>query len=460
MRLKMILIIILKRIIRDFNYMYSLVDFSYINFSGRMDAEFYRNNVNKNIIFVKLKDLCEFIETGPSGSVLRADNYISDGVSIVRPSNLDGWKCDNGRFVFADIKNIVKNKIKFYKKEDILIGRIGDFKCGIIDRGKCLISSNLLVIRVNKKLCNPYFLLAYLNSEKAKKQIENIVKKVSLSSININNFSEIEIPILSIKEQNIVGKRVKKALKLLRESKNDYNRAERILRGLISSVDGEAGIIKNFCDFSILKKAKRMDAEFFVNDSYNILQKLKYLLLHKISEISRGIEPGRDMYTKNGILFLRPSNISKFGIDDKSQKFVSEKYYKKISDKYQPRRNEVLLVKDGKIGVACKMTNFVKAIISSGVVRINVNEEFDPSYIAMCLNSEFCIRQMVRQSGGSLVPHLNIDSINNIKIPLADAKTQKIISQLAGDSFYKFNRAVEILRKNAESFSISKMSSS
>lgn len=432
--------------------MFNLVDFSYIKTSGRMDAEFYRNDGNTKINFVRLKDICEFIETGPAGSVLGANSYKRAGIKVIRPSNLDGWNCENGQFVFVDREKITKRKIKIYKKGDILAGRIGDFKCGIIDRGKCVISSNLLALRVNKKLCNPYFLLAYLNSESAYKQIQRITKKVSLSSINTVSLSGFEVPLLPLKTQMIIVRQVQKAFKLLKQSKAEYCRADQILRDKIFFGYERDNLVDNFFRSSQLNENKRMDAEFYCDNVSIDGQSVDYRKLSEIGNIKKGIEPGRKLYSKNGVVFLRPSNIGKSGFINKSQKFISMKYYKKIADKYQPGKDEILLVKDGKIGFACVITNFEKAIISSGIVRIKVREGLNPYYVAMCLNSEYCTREMIKQSEGSLVPHLNINSINKINIPIADNKTQKIISKLAVNSYYKYNLGVEILKKTAEFF--------
>lgn len=436
--------------------MYILLNFVNMKAASRMDAEFYKSYRKTEINFVRLKDLCKFIDSGPAGSVLDALSYKAAGVKVIRPSNIDGWNCENGQFVFIDRAKIAKRKIRIYIKGDLLVGRIGDFKCGIVEREKCVISSNLLALRVNKKLCNPYFLLAYLNSDSAYEQIKSIAKKVSLSSINTNSFSNFEIPLLPLKTQKIIAKQVKEAFKLIQESKVAFLCADQILRKKIFFNEERDILTRNFFRLSQLNENKRMDAEFYCNNIRSKIKNVTYRKLGEIGYIQNGIEPGRKMYSKNGALFLRPSNIGKLGFINKSQKYISMKYYKKISDKYQPGIGEVLLVKDGKIGFACVVVKLSKSIISSGIVRIKVGKEFDAAYIALCLNSEICTGEMMQNIEGSLVPHLNIQAIRNLAIPIVDLETQKTIVRLMSASYLKYNQATELLKKAVKATSQTK----
>lgn len=434
----------------DFKFMQNRINFSMLNSSGRMDAEFFDNLYIKDFKFVKLGDLCEFIETGPAGSVMSAGSYVSSGIKITRPSNLDGWTCENGQYVYADRKNIVKNKIKLYRKGDILIGRIGDFKCGIITGEKRAISSNLLALRLKKGISDPYFLLAYLNSENARVQIGQIAKRVSLSSVNIHNISKLKIPVISFKHQSNLGKRVKKALKLLRDSADYYERACELFKKETCRVLINSKVKSNTHNFANIKKMKRMDAEFFVDEEFNFFINCAKVHLGEIAEITTGIEPGRSKYKKAGHVFLRGSNVSKYGLIDKSQKYLSGEIFKKLMNKFQPEVGEILFVKDGKIGTACVVTKKVSGIISSGIVRIKVKNQFDPYYISFCLNFEDTVNEIIKNSGGSLVPHLNIQYIKTIPIPLIEKKLQKAISELVKDSHTKFNKAYYILNKAVE----------
>jgi len=205
----------------------SFINYSEISSLNRLDAEYFHprflrfQKKLKGGIYKKLSDLCEFIQSGPAGSTLPASSYIRDGISVLRPSNLNGWSCDNGSDVFVRSEYCEEKGIELYGKRDLLITRVGDLKFGIVEaegEEKFAISPNVIGVRTKNNLLDPYFLLAFLNTEFGFEQIKRGVKKASLSSVAMSDIATIQIPQISIEKQRGIGKLVRSGLKKIRKS--------------------------------------------------------------------------------------------------------------------------------------------------------------------------------------------------------------------------------------------------
>lgn len=426
----------------------SIVNYSNIINSSRLDAEYFQRKFLKlqkkfeKEKYSKLNELCEFICAGPAGSALLSSRYTAAGIKVYRPSNLNGWNCDNSGFVYISKKYCKEHRLPLYKKGDLLITRIGDIKFGAIegDSDPATISPNLIVLRTKKDLLDPFFLLAFLNTKFGITQIQRGKKVVSLASVGIGHIANILIPPISLEEQLKIGERVKMGLKNIRLAKLLYSDAEKNLMRAINSNKIEES--ERFASINLkeLKEKQRADAQYFLQLKKSNPSKIKTVQIEKIAKIFRGIDPGRKTYQKNGKIFLRVSNISKYGILDKSQKYINQKLFKNLCKKYQPSIGEILLVKDGKPGVSCVVVKPIEGITSEGIVRLKLKKNLTPEYVSLCINSPFCQSHIHANIDGTLMPHLKIEQIKKLKIPLASSGQRKNLTNAIKKSVNLFQK--------------------
>lgn len=429
----------------------SILNHSDILSANRLDAEYFQPKFLEPFKkiqegkYKKLHELCEFVRVGPAGSALPASVYTSSGIKIIRPSNLNGWNCNDEDPVFISGEYGKKNNLNIYQNGDILIGRIGDIKFGIVsEKGNApvTISPNIIAVRSGKELLDPYFLLAFFHTKFGLPQIRRGEKIAALSSLGIKQVANVLVPALPLKEQIKIGNAVKRGLKKIQLAKILYVQAEKILAQTIGLDKTEENRSSMVINHEKLRNARRADAEYFLAQKYTIREPIKTIQIDEIAEIFRGIEPGSKAYQKSGKLFLRVSNISKYGLLDKSQKYVNNGLYEKLQKKYQPRAGEILLVKDGKPGVAFALAEPIEGLISEGIVRLQIkcHAEFipigsgrdqndtktiSPEYISLCINSPICRSQIQSHTDGSLVPHWKIEQIKKLRIPVSSLKVRK-----------------------------------
>ena len=134
-------------------------------------------------------------------------------------------------FVSKDLKPIKADDKKKYDKfvvEDgdiIITAKNTTIKSAIYRSNgdyKAILSGNLIAIRVNQKKINPYYLKAFIDSEKGEMAIKSIQTGTSIISINANSLRDMKISLLPEAEQENIGNEYRKNLELLIELSEKY----------------------------------------------------------------------------------------------------------------------------------------------------------------------------------------------------------------------------------------------
>lgn len=196
--------------------------------------------------------------------------------------------------------------------------------------------------------------------------------------------------------------------------------------------------IKNFSD---TQASERIDAEYFQPMYEEVVKAVKsskkHAILGDVVSIKKCIEPGSEAYQDSGIPFLRVSNLSRFGINNDNQQFISEALYDTLKT-HQPKKGEILLSKDATPGIAYYLKDALcKTIPSGGILRVAVKDpdRICPEYLTLVLNSAIVQKQIERDAGGSIINHWLVDQVKNTLIPILPTSTQKQISEKVNQSF-------------------------
>jgi len=162
-----------------------------------------------------------------------------------------------------------------------------------------------------------------------------------------------------------------------------------------------------------------------------------YACLGDLVSIKKCIEPGSEAYQDNGVIFLRVSNLSKFGFKDGNQQYISEDLYKTLKQ-HQPKKGEILLSKDATPGIAYYLKDEPEKMVpSGGILRLKVKDEekLYPEYLTLVLNSVIVQKQIERDAGGSIINHWLVDQVKNTLIPILPIAKQKKIAETVNESF-------------------------
>lgn len=181
---------------------------------------------------VKLSELClDVIDCPHSTPVWR-----EAGIPIVRNYNLVDGQIDQSNLSYVD-QETYKDRIKRANPEpgDIIISREAPMGVvGIVPDGfKCCLGQRLVLLKVDKSKCNPYYLLYSLMSDYVQVQISRINQTGSIvSNLNIPDLKKLKVPYVDRDYQ----KRIIDVLKCLDSKRLNSLKITNVLKDLIKSI--------------------------------------------------------------------------------------------------------------------------------------------------------------------------------------------------------------------------------
>jgi len=340
-------------------------------------------------------------------------------------------------------------------KEDMLVSMVRPVRNAVVlireDKENLVCSSGFAVIHPYKVQANYLFL--YFKTSFVPKLLDRCTTATEYPAINWNDVLNTPIYVGNEEFRVKVSFLINEYFALLEESHTLYPQAENLLLEELGLKDFKPKYEKTYtANLSDALSAHRIDAEYFQPAYEEVIEKLKgknielKSLRKFILRIQKGIEPGGEKYQNVGKPFIRVSNLSIYGFIGRDQKYLSEEIYQDLKENYEPKQGDVLLTKDATPGIAYVVKEEVEGIISSGIVKLQVNDrEINKEYLALCINSFIGKMQAERDCVGSIIFHWKPEQIKQIKIPLLPLSTQQKIVSLIQKSHEVRKKAKELL---------------
>ena len=231
---------------------------------------------------------------------------------------------------------------------------------------------------------------------------------------------------------------VTKYNKMVEESTYYYRLAEWTL---LQELYAETWITTTTANYSIknyltCKTSGRLDAEYYqskYDELFSKLSKFECDTIKNIASIKKSVEPGSEAYQDSGIPFVRVSDVTKFGISEPNV-FLSANDFS--LRELQPKKDTILLSKDGSVGIAYKVEEDMDYITSGALLHLSVfNQDYTPDYLTLVLNSIVVQLQAERDSNGAIIQHWKPSEIEQVIIPQLPKAIQNTLSAKIQESF-------------------------
>ena len=172
-------------------------------------------NIPKSWNVKKISDLKandrRAIAMGPFGSNIKAENFVAEGVPVIRGTNLNYSRYVGGNFVYLKEEKADELIGSNCKPGDLVFthrGTIG--QVGLIPHGKharYVISQSGMKLSLNPDLMDSNFLLYFFKSEFGQYQILKYESQVGVPSISnpLTSLKEIQVPVPKIEEQKAIA---------------------------------------------------------------------------------------------------------------------------------------------------------------------------------------------------------------------------------------------------------------
>ncbi|MBR4196609.1 MAG: N-6 DNA methylase [Synergistaceae bacterium] len=365
--------------------------------------------------------------------------YFDDGIPYLLSETVQTGYIDKSKIRYITLEKHETLRKSATRPRDVLVTKTGVYfgKSAVTpdDIQEANMSSHVAMIRLKDEY-NPYFVSAFLNCNYGYSQLRRRGVKATRPEIALLEFDDIRVPKMSDEFDSLIESITRQAMTAIADSESLYARAQSILNDAIHftpSAHSDSNITA--VSFSQVFSAGRMDAEYFMPKYDELLAHLETLPAKRLGEIvtiTKSIEPGSECYSTEGIPFIRVSDITETGITPPAIRipWTSE------NEKLYPKKDTILLSKDGTIGIAYKVDSDMEAVTSGALLHLRVTDsEVMPDYLALVLNSEAVRLQAERDSNGAIIKHWKPGDIARTVIPIFDSQTQQSISEHVRDSF-------------------------
>lgn len=215
------------------------------------------------------------------------------------------------------------------------------------------------------------------------------------------------------------------------------------------------GLESSELKLSELETGIRIDAELYKKELVFFERKIRAIAFSSLGEEVKLIKKGifdikADCYIKEGVPFVRISNLKGCLIDTSDIVFIPEEENEKNIVTCLSR-NDIILSKTAN--AAASLVNLDKCNTSQDTVAVKLkeNSHFLSHYVVIFLNTKYGLKQMQRWFTGNIQMHLNLeDCKENLLIPLYSICFQEVIKSLF-EEFIKVNAVSKATYKKAES---------
>ena len=418
----------------------------------RLEAKFYSIKTFLNKEFLLVDDI---LESAVYNSIYGL-NTKGLGYPILRMNEFETL------FIGTPKQHSIKFSEKDFKKhclkkDDILICRtngnpklIG--KSAFVAKDYPFVyESHLFKIRANRKLINSATLSVYLNTKYGKLEIERLSMQGNQSNFSLAKFKEVRIPKFSQSFCNLIEQKVYLSFSYFEKSKSLYKQAENLLLKELNLLDFKPTTqnisIKSFSES--FGSSGRLDSEYYLPKYDEVIKRIKiknFDKLENLVNIKKSIETGSEAYSDNGVEYIRVSNLTKFGLS-KSAIFIPYNFFEKEQlEELKPKKETILLSKDGTVGIAYSIKNESNIITSGAILHLTIkNKNILSEYLTLVLNSIVVQMQSQRDAGGSIIKHWKPSEIKEILIPIIDHSIQTQIKNKIKESFRLKEESKELL---------------
>jgi restriction endonuclease S subunit len=426
-------------------------DFRFDNFDFRLDSEYFKKS---NLELLEKLNITGYKKIGEF-------SYVTDGIhtsiDYSETSNINLISATSPRENFFDVSRKAfiselahkNNPRTAIQENDIILSTVGTIgNCAVATKSILPANSDRHVGIIR---CSDEFLPNYVSTFLLSKYGRFQTWRESTGNVQLNLFiykiRTLKIADLSNSFQGTIDNLIKEGHSKRQKSIEIYLTSETLLLetlGLnIFEPCKDVVNVKSFKE-SFLSSG-RLDAEYYQKKYEEITVRIKshkYDQLGNLVNIKKSIEPGSDAYQEEGVPFIRVSNLNKMGLSEPDIHLDGVKY----KDVVKPRKDTILLSKDGSVGIAYKVTEDMNAITSGAILHLSVKtDEVLPDYLTLILNSKVVQMQAERDAGGSILQHWKPSEIEQVEIPIIDKQTQEKIASLVSESFTLKKQSEQLL---------------
>jgi type I restriction enzyme S subunit len=336
------------------------------------------------------------IQTGPFGSQLKNEQYISGGTPVVTVEHIKDFRIID--FDFPSVTKEDKERLSKYlmKTGDILFTRVGsvDLSAFVSERQNgWIFSSRMLRVRPNNEI-NSRFLSYYFQQKSFREYILNISVGATMPSINTEILKSIPISYPPLPEQQAIAE-------------------------VLSSLDDKIDLLHRQ-NKTLEALAETLFKQWFIEEADEKWEKKS---LGELLTITSSKRIFYSEYVSSGIPFYRSKEIIELRNTGStaSELYITNERFNEIDSKFgSPREGDILMTSVGTLGVAYRVKANEKFYFKDGNITWFKDFKGLPSSVVyLWLTSKIGQKELSAITIGSTQQALTIEGLKSIsfKIP-------------------------------------------
>lgn len=394
------------------------------------------------------KDLVD----GPFGSDLKASEYLSSGVPIIRLQNVDRNQFINKNIRFISPQKANELKRHNFSKNDIILTKLGiplGKACFVPDYLEWgIIVADIVRLKINHGLISKKFLVYAINSPMVSQKFALLTKGTTRPRVNLSKIREMTLPIPPLPEQHRIVTKIEElltqldagvaSLKKVQAQLKRYRQAvlKAAFEGRLTEewrevhkgeIEPANGLLQN-----IRKKPELIKYSIIDSKSLPVLPEgWIWVKLGQLTDMSAGKAFLKSEYSENGVKLLQIANVSFGKIVWDVITYLPQEYLTKYPE-LSLRDGDMLIalnrpVLDGKLKIGILKEKDSPSVLYQRVGRFDLyNPEFR-DYIFYFAQSPSFINYFNKSLQGIEIPFINKPVLLNAHVAFPPIKEQQII---------------------------------
>lgn len=360
-------------------------------------------------------------QTGPFGSQLHEEDYVSEGTPIVTVEHLGDINFTHQNLPFvseADTKRLSKYILI---EGDIVFSRVGSIDRNVyVDKNHegWMFSGRCIRVRADKNKVNPRYLSYYFKQNSFKKMMMNLAVGATMPSLNTKIMNSIELDLLPRENQD----KIANILSAIDDKIQINNQINQELEAMVKTLYDYWFVQFDFPDQNGKPyKSSGYKMVFHPELKREIPEWWGVEKLGELIELERGVTYAKsdivEKTTKDAIGVLRATNITSNVMDLNDLVYLAKD---KINNKQIIKQNETLIVMSSgsKEHLGKNAINYYEEVIGFGAFCSKIVPKKYSNYINMFLQSSEFKGYLLKQSMGTNINNLTNSDILDCRIIL------------------------------------------
>lgn len=287
----------------------------------------------------------------------------------------------------------------------------------------CAINEHVFRLAINQKVADPKYVFYYLYSPKGNKEILDDFRGATVGGISQDFVNKVFIPLPPLDEQKRIASLLARADRLRGLRRTARALGDSLLQSVFLEMFGDGK------------------------------GKWKKENLGNLCSLIRDGTHVTPTYVPAGIPFVTVKNMVTGKLDFSDTKFISEEEHKYISKVVKPERGDILVSKDGSIGIPCPVDTDIEFSIFVSVALLKpIREKINTNFLTYQIGSEAVQDQIQNSIKGIAIRHLHLEDFKRLEIIVPPLALQEEFAGAAASVEGLLGRMAESARQGENLF--------